>query len=177
MKKIINTQPKVFFKKIYLNTLKMNLMKFLAFILLICMVSSISAQSPKSTKYKRKNDFMVAVLCNPTFSLFDFISIAKMHERNTQFLDESKYTESNFIISKCKELYGSFNSYAFHITYMKVKAAWEIFLEIQNTDVSYNGMGKYFVEYDMFDTDAPRSCPYPELKYQLSIIPLRLEEY
>lgn len=155
----------------------MKLMRFFTLILVLCIASIASAQYPKSTKYKKENDFMVAVLNNPTFSLFDFISVAEMHERNTQFLDESAYIKSNFIINKCKELNGSFNSQAFHTTYMKVKAAWRIFFEVQNTDVSYNGMGKYFVKHDMFDTNAPRSCPYPELKHKLSIVPLKLEEY
>lgn len=155
----------------------MSLMRFFTLVSLLCMVSSAFAQYPKSTKYKKENDFMVAVLNNPTFSLFDFISVAEMHERNTQFLDESTYTKSNFIVNKCKELYGSFNSQTFHTTYMKVKAAWRIFLEVQNTDVSYKGMGKYFVKHDMFDTDAPRNCPNPELKHKLSIVPLRLENY
>ena len=132
-------------------------MRFFTLVSLLCMVSYAFAQYPKSANYKKENDFMVAVLNNPTFSLFDFISVAEMHERNTQFLDESRYTKSNFI--------------------MKVKAAWRIFIEIQDTDVSYKGMGKYFVKHDMFDIDAPRNCPYPELKHKLSIVPLKLEEY
>ena len=155
----------------------MSLMRFFTLVSLLCMVSYAFAQYPKSANYKKENDFMVAVLNNPTFSLFDFISVAEMHERNTQFLDESRYTKSNFIINKCKELYGTFNSQTFHATYMKVKAAWRIFIEIQDTDVSYKGMGKYFVKHDMFDIDAPRNCPYPELKHKLSIVPLKLEEY
>ena len=155
----------------------MNLMRFFTLILVLCVVSIAFAQYPKSANYKKENDFMVAVLNNPTFSLFDFISVAEMHERNTQFLDESTYTKSNFIVNRCKELYGSYSSSIFHTTYMKVKAAWRVFLEIQNTDVSYEGMGKYFMKYSMFDTSAPRSCPYPELKHKLSIVPLKLEEY
>lgn len=150
--------------------------RYFLFVLLFCGVSFVYAQTPKSSNYEKENDFMVAVLNNPTFSLFDFISIAGLHETNTKFLDESAYMKNNFI-KKCKELYGNDSDYALHAIYMKVKAAWKIFLEVQNTDVSYQGMGKYFHNHSKFDTRAPRSCPYPELKHKLSIIPLRLEEY
>lgn len=140
-------------------------------------ISIVFAQVPKSTSYKKQNDFMVAVLNNPTFSLFDLISLGGLHGRNTQFLDESSYTKSNFIINRCKELYGQYNAQTFHSIYMKVSASWKVFIEVQDCDVSYDGMGKYFMKYDMFDTSAPRNCPYPELKHKLSIVPLRLEEY
>lgn len=146
-------------------------------ILLLCGISIVFAQIPKSTNYKKKNDFMVAVLNNPTFSLFNLISIGGLHERNTQFLDESSYVKSNFIINKCKELQGQYNAQIFHAIYQKVSASWKVFIEVQNSDLSHNGMGKYFMKYDMFDTSAPRHCPYPELKHKLSIVPLRLEEY
>ena len=146
-------------------------------ILLLCGISIVFAQIPKSTNYKKKNDFMVAVLNNPTFSLFNLISIGGLHERNTQFLDESSYVKSNFIINKCKELQGQYNAQIFHAIYQKVSASWKVFIEVQNSDLSHNGMGKYFMKYDMFDTSAPRDCPYPELKHKLSIVPLRLEEY
>lgn len=146
-------------------------------ILLLCGISIVFAQIPKSANYKKKNDFMVAVLNNPTFNLFNLISIGGLHERNTQFLDESSYVKSNFIINKCKELQGQYNAQIFHAIYQKVSASWKVFIEVQNSDLSHNGMGKYFMKYDMFDTSAPRHCPYPELKHKLSIVPLRLEEY
>ena len=151
--------------------------RIMILILLLCGISIVFAQSPKSTNYKKKNDFMVAVLNNPTFSLFNLISIGGLHERNTQFLDESSYVKSNFIINKCKELQGQYNAQIFHAIYQKVSASWKVFIEVQNSDLSHNGMGKYFMKYDMFDTSAPRHCPYPELKHKLSIVPLRLEEY
>lgn len=144
---------------------------------LLCGISIVFAQVPKSVSYKKGNDFMVAILNNPTLSLFDLISIGGLHERNTQFLAESSYTKSNFIINKCKELCGQYNTQTFHTIYMKVSASWKVFIEIQNSDVSYEGMGKYFMKHDMFDTSAPRNCPYPELKHKLSIVPLKLEEY
>ena len=111
---------------------------------------------------------MVAVLNNPTFSLYDFISIANLHERNTQFLKEELYRDSDFIKNKCKELYGQYNIQTLHIIYKRVSTAWKVLLEVQNRDVSYNGMGKYF------NIKTQLKCPYPELKYKLSVIPLTL---
>lgn len=146
-------------------------------IFLLCGISIVFAQIPKNTNYKKNNDFMVAVLNNPTFNLFSLISIGGLHERNTQFLDESSYVKSNFIINKCKELQGQYNAQIFHAIYQKVSASWKVFIEVQNSDLSHNGMGKYFIKYDMFDTSAPRHCPHPELKHKLSIVPLKLEEY
>lgn len=156
----------------------MNSKRFLALILLLCLVFISFAQAPKSTKYKKEHDFMLTVLYNPTFSLFDFISVG-LHERNTKFVDESTYRKSDKIINKCNELYGRFDNNTFHAIYMKVKASWEIFLEVQNTDISYEGMGKYFVEHSRNNIYAPQTqnCPYPELKHKLSIVPLKLEEY
>ena len=86
----------------------MNVRRYFTLVLLLCGVSFTFAQYPKSTVYQKKNDFMVAVLNNPTFSLFDFIRVSGLHERNTQFLDEDTYTRSSFVINRCKELYGSY---------------------------------------------------------------------
>ncbi|MBS4814452.1 hypothetical protein [Phocaeicola coprocola] len=144
-------------------------MKRNLFILIFLYIAiAISAQTNKSELHTKENDFMVAVLNNPTFSLYDFISIANLHERNTQFLKEELYRESDFIKNKCKELYGQYNIQTLHIIYKRVSTAWKVLLEVQNCDVSYNGMGKYF------NIKTQLKCPYPELKYKLSIIPLTL---
>ncbi len=151
--------------------------KIITIALFLCSISLIFAQTPKNVNYKKQNDFMVAVLNNNTFSIYDLIKVSGLHEKNTQFLDEYSYTKSSFIVNRCKELYGQYNEQLFHNIYRKVSAAWTVFKEVQDCDLSYNGMGKYFVKHDMFDTDAPQSCPYPELKHKLSIIPLKLEVY
>ena len=120
-------------------------MKRNLFILIFLYIAiAISAQTNKSELHKKENDFMVAVLNNPTFSLYDFISITNLHEHNTQFLKEELYRESDFIKNKCKELYGQYNIQTLHVIYKRVSTAWKVFLEVQNCDVSYNGMGKYF---------------------------------
>lgn len=59
-------------------------MKRNLFILIFLYIAiAISAQTNKSELHKKENDFMVAVLNNPTFSLYDFISITNLHEHNT----------------------------------------------------------------------------------------------
>lgn len=125
----------------------------------------------QTTNYQKENDFMVAVLNNPSFNLYEFITVAGLHERNTQFLTESQYQATNYIKNKCSEM----NITNFHIVYVKVHKAWNIFKEVQDTDVSFDGMGKYFYKYSMWDVTKPTSCPYPELKHKLSIVPLRLQ--
>lgn len=114
---------------------------------------------------------MVAVLNNPQFNLYDFITVSGLHERNTQFLTEAQYWNTKYIKNKCTEM--DIND--FHSIYCKVGTAWDIFKEIQDTDVSYDGMGKYFYDYGDWDVTKPSNCPYPELKHKLSIVPLQLK--
>ena len=130
---------------------------------------------PQTTNYQKENDFVVAVLNNPSFSIYDFLTVSGLNERNTQFLSEDRYHKSKFVQNKCKELYGQYTYSKFHDVYRKISASWKIFKEVQYTDLSYNGFGKYMVKRGMFDTSTPRNCPNPELKHKLSIIPLQLK--
>lgn len=129
------------------------------------------SNATQSQYYQKENDFMVAVLNNPQFNLYDFIKISGLHERNTQFLTEAQYWNTKYIKNKCVEM--GIND--FHRIYNKVRTAWCIFKEIQDTDVSYDGMGKYFYNYGDWDITKPSNCPYPELKHKLSIVPLQLK--
>ena len=129
------------------------------------------SNATQSPYYQKENDFMVAVLNNPTLNLFDLISVIGLHERNTQFLTESQYWNTKYIKNKCSEMGIS----DFHNIYRKVQIAWNIFREVQDTDVSFDGMGQYFYEYGQFDVMKPTTCPYPELKQKLSIVPLQLK--
>ena len=61
------------------------------------------------------------------------------------------------------------------VAYDKISQAWSIYKTVQDTDVSYNGVGKYFYEYGDRDILRPRRGPYPELKRELSIVPLQLQ--
>lgn len=129
------------------------------------------ANATQSSYYQKENDFMVAVLNNPQFNLYDFITASGLHERNTQFLTEAQYWNTKYIKNKCAEM--GIND--FHSIYIKVSTAWGVFKEIQDTDVSYDGMGKYFYDYGDWDITKPSNCPYPELKHKLSIVPLQLK--
>lgn len=129
------------------------------------------SNATQSPYYQKENDFMVAVLNNPTSNLFDFIRVSGLHERNTQFLTESQYWNTRFIKNKCSEM----GITDFHSIYRKVQTAWNIFREVQDTDVSFDGMGQYFYDYGQFDVMKPTTCPYPELKHKLSIVPLQLK--
>lgn len=129
------------------------------------------ANATQSSYYQKEHDFMVAVLNNPQFNLYDFITASDLHESNTQFLTEAQYWNTKYIKNKCAEM--GIND--FHSIYNKVRTAWGIFKEIQDTDVSYDGMGKYFYNYGDWDITKPSNCPYPELKHKLSIVPLQLK--
>lgn len=144
---------------------------------LICITTLSFAQfnAPKNVTYKKENDFMLNVLYNPKFCLYDFLLVG-LHERNTAFLDKNTYKSSSKVINKCKEIYGNnYNNNTFDIIYSKVKAAWKVFLEVQDCDI--DEMAKYFTNYSKDNIFRPRNCPNPELKHKLSIVPLSLEDY
>lgn len=125
-------------------------------------------------KYSKPNDFMVAVLNNPTFNLFDFITVLQLNSGNTQFLSENEYAQSNFIHNAIEKRYGRYDAETFHLVYGRVSNAWRVYNEVENTDCSFDGMGQYFFQYSEFDSRrySAQQCPYPELKRKLSIIPL-----
>ena len=123
---------------------------------------------------QKENDFVVAVLNNPTYSIYDLL-VLDLNESNTQFLSENFYQKTKYIQNKCKELYGQYTYSKFHDIYRRISASWTIFKQVQYTDISYNGMGKYMMKYDPFDSRVPK-CPNPELKKKLSIIPLRYNQ-
>lgn len=137
-------------------------------------LSNAMFAQPKTTTYQKENDFVVAVLNNPSFSIYDFLTVSGLNESNTQFLSEDRYHKSKFVQNKCKELYGQYTYSKFHDIYRKIRDSWIVFKEVQYTDLSYNGFGKYMMKYGMFDTSAPKNCPDPELKHKLSIVPLKL---
>jgi hypothetical protein len=144
-------------------------------LIIITFLPCVLFAQPQTTTYQKENDFVVAVLNNPTFSIYDFLTAGGLNERNTQILSEDRYHKSKFIQNKCKELYGQYTYAKFHDIYRKISASWTVFKEVQYTDLSYDGFGKYMMKYSTFDPLAPRSCPNPELKHKLSIVPLKLK--
>lgn len=165
-------------------------MKRFLFLMSVFISCSVLFAQPKTVEYQKENDFIVAVLNNPTFSIYEFLC-SGLNEKNTQFLAEYQYRKSNFVKNKCKEMYGIYTDAIFHNIYRKVSASWTVFKEVQFTDLSYDGFGKYMMfgdEYSlsdvilggknlsgMFDTRRHLNCPNPELKHKLSIVPLKLE--
>lgn len=95
-----------------------------------------------------------------------------MNSRNTQLKAKSIYINSQ----KAKELCAAQNI-SVSVAYDKIYASWLVFLEIENTDISFDGFGKYMMNYHRDNLSAPRNCPNPELKHKLSIVPLKLERY
>ena len=51
---------------------------------------SVMFAQPHTTTYQKENDFVVAVLNNPSFSIYDFLTASGLNESNTQFLSEDK---------------------------------------------------------------------------------------
>lgn len=142
------------------------------FITLLCaiVVIPIFAQ-PKSIHYKKENDFFMNVIYNPDISLYKFL-IVGLSSKNTELRDLNVYVNSKIVQDKCRELNISISE-----SYYKIKASWKVFLEIENTDLSYDGFGKYMIEAHPHNIFVPKNCPNPELKHKLSIVPLKLEEY
>ena len=133
------------------------------------MTISIFAQ-PKRIHYQ-KDDFFMDVIYNPNASLYQFL-IAGLTSKNTELKDLHIYVNSKTVQDKCRELNVSISE-----SYYKIKASWKVFLEIENTDLSYDGFGKYMIEVSPYNIFVPKTCPNPELKHKLSIVPLKLEEY
>ena len=111
------------------------------------------------------------IIYNPSFSLYNFLTIG-LNSKNTDLKELNVYLKSNNAKAQCQKLNINMTE-----TYKKVKASWKVFLEVENTDLSVKGFGKYMFEYSPYNINAPKNCPNPELKHKLSIVPLKLEEY
>jgi hypothetical protein len=116
---------------------------------------------------EEKTDFFMAVVLNPNFCLYDFLCVG-LNAKNTELRSVSEYNASNYARIECQK-----RGLDIFTTYNKVKKAWPIFLQVQNTDVKE--FGKYMVEYDKSDIFAPK-CPNPALKQKLKTIPLKLDD-
>lgn len=149
-------------------------MKRILFLLLaVANIAFIFAQ-PKTIQYHKEHDFILEILANPNFSIYDFLCVG-LNEKNTQLISEDIYHKSSYVQNECKKLYGKYTYAVFHEIYRKASASWAVFKEVQYTDISYNGFGKYMMKRDYFDTTKPLNCPNPELKHKLSIVPIKLK--
>lgn len=116
---------------------------------------------------KKTNDFLVAIINNPTFSIYDFMLVG-LTAGNTQFLSENQYAQSSFVRNH-------FNPATFHQTYIKMTKAWQAFLRCQGVNINDSEIRKYMMHYDMFDIDKPRisDAANPQLIRDLQTIPLQ----
>lgn len=147
-----------------------NMKKVILIIVALCASLMTNAQ-PKSIYYEKEYDFFVNVITNPTSRLYDLLW-AGMNSKNTLLKDKSIYVNNQEAKEMCAKL-----NISVSVAYDKIYASWLVFLEIENTDISINGFGKYMINYHRDNLDRPRTCPNPELKHKLSIVPLKLEVY
>ena len=146
-------------------------MKKIVLITVALCAFTISHAQPKNINYEKEYDFFANVITNPTSRLFDLLE-AGMNSRNTQLKAKAVYVNNQ----EAKNLCAAQNM-SVSVAYDKIYASWLVFLEIENTDISVNGFGKYMMNYHRDNLSAPRNCPNPELKHKLSIVPLKLEKY
>ena len=116
----------------------------------------------------KENDFLVAVINNPSFTIYDFLNISGLNTSNTQFLSFDRYCRSNFIRQR-------YDPTSFRDAYNRTQRAWNILCRLQNIDLDDPEIKKYMMGYSPFDTSAPRieESRNQNLIRELKIIPLR----
>lgn len=133
---------------------------------LVLAAMSLNAQ-PKSLEYKEeKNDYFLNILWNPDLSLGELIEIGQLDSENTELREFYAYSGIVTIKKKCEEL--GLNMLE---SYNKVKATWPVFQELSKIK------SKIYWHYNAFRNDifVPRLTK-KEI-HQVSIVPLKLEEY
>lgn len=115
----------------------------------------------------KENDFLLAAISNPSFTLYDYYVILKLNPDNTQFVSFERYCRSTFIRER-------YTPKEFNSIYNHIAKAWPIFIEIRNTNFDSPGISQYMMEYNPFDTSTPRieNASSPELIKKLKIKPL-----
>lgn len=115
----------------------------------------------------KQNDFMVAAILNPTFSIYDLYVAVDMTPQNTQFLTFERYCRSKFIRER-------YTPSEFRQVYNKVSRAWDRFVSVQNTNFKSPEIIPYMIEYSQFDVMAPRieDAENPQLIRMLKTKPL-----
>lgn len=95
------------------------------------MLLNTTIAQPQSIEYK-KQDFLLAVLANPTFSLCDFKDVG-LDESNTCLENEALYvnTKSQEFHKFMIRVVGKDDFNTRKTVYKKVAASWRVFKEIQ----------------------------------------------
>lgn len=124
--------------------------------------------SESNNEHMNENDFLVAVINNPSFTIYDFLNISGLNTSNTQFLSFERYCRSNFIRQR-------YDPTSFRDAYNRTQRAWNILCRLQNIDLDDPEIRKYMMKYSPFDTNAPRieQASNPILIRDLRIIPLQ----
>ena len=97
----------------------------------------------------KPNDFLVAVINNPSFSIYDLMNIAGLNIYNTQFLSFDRYCRSNYIRER-------YTPSSFREVYNRIERGWRIFNDVSNVNIEDEEISKYMFEYNMWDVTAPR---------------------
>ncbi len=115
----------------------------------------------------KENDFLVAVVNNPTYSIYDLIMIAGLNSHNTQFLTEQEDAGSKFV----RKNYTPTN---FHRIYSKLFKAWRLFQKCQNYDLNNEEIKSYMQDYSTWDVNKPNinHASNPQLIRALKVVPL-----
>lgn len=115
----------------------------------------------------KENDFLIAIINNPSFSIYDLLVVLGLNTDNTQFLSLERYSRSNYIRER-------YDPVSFKDVYNRCQRAWSIFCRMQNVDLDNPEISKYMMEYSPFDVSAPRinQASNPKLIQDLKIRPL-----
>lgn len=98
----------------------------------------------------KQNDWMIAVLDNPTFTLSNFKGVG-LNSSNTGMLSKDEYLSSPYIQEKFKDQNGEFDSAIFDKVYANALASYQTFA---NDDFIDNI--KDNLEYDKYDQARPK---------------------
>lgn len=120
------------------------------------------------TSSQKENDWLVAATNNPSFSIYDLITISGMTPDNTQFLSEEDYRQSNWVRKH-------YTPGELHLAYIKLATSWKAFMRCKNVEINSPEIDKYMMRYDMFDTHKPKveDANNPQLIKDLQRIPLQ----
>lgn len=145
-------------------------------VFLLCCCVSISLSAQNYSNQRKPNDFLLNVFGNPTFRLYDFLCVG-LNGNTAEFLSEETYYNHPRIKSLVLEKYGDYNYELFHKIYIGLNYSWKTLLEVQHCDL--DEMLKYMTEYgtdNIYAKSMQQNCPYPELRDNLQIVPLKIVE-
>ena len=111
----------------------------------------------------KQNDWIVATLNNPTFTVGDFQNISNMNLENTQLLSKDEYLKSNFIRDNqaFKDKNGQFSEDLFNQFY---KEATQKFAQFSTEDIVNN------YQYSIWDANRPLDAETKDVGFSLQTV-------